>query len=358
MPSPHPVAPFLDQLVQPPSSALDLGYRMPAEWEAQQAVWVDPPHHPETWPGCLSQAQAQFQRFIDELAMVVPVRHLAELGVETVDSWIRDTGPIFVVRSLEYAEASSSPGPSLPRLALHDFHFNSWGGKYEARQPDDLSPQYVARHLNIPLWIHPMVLEGGSVDVNGQGALLTTGQCLLNKNRNPLMKKRDIEKSLHQALGAEHIIWLPGGIIGDDTDGHVDDIARFIKADTVAGLRAPANHPDKPMLDRNWKVLQKARDQNGQKLNLVMLPVPEPIFYDFPADRFLFAGRRPVAASYANFFMCNQKVFVPVFGQATDDQACRVLEDALSGWRIVPIRAEFLVVGMGSLHCLTQQQPA
>ena len=218
-------------------------------------------------------------------------------------------------------------------------------------------PQHIAKKLGIPLWIHDMVLEGGSIDVNGKGTVMTTEQCLLNKNRNPRKSRDAIISEVHAALGTRHAIWLPGGIIGDDTDGHIDDIARFVNPNTVVGIRAPSGHPDAAMLDQNWDALNQATDQDGKKLNVIPLPVPQPIKYNFPADRFGPGGVNPVPASYANFIIANGAVFVPVFGQKTDDEALKTLESAMPGYKVYGIRAEFLVVGLGAFHCLSQQQP-
>ncbi len=355
---PHPRIPDFDKLTQLTGSAQAMGYRMPAEWEPLLRVWVDPPHNGHTWPGCLPLAQQQFAAFMAALAKFVEVKPVRELGITINDSWIRDYGPIFVLRD-DRADATdaSSSAVTLPRKVLHDFHFNAWGGKYEVRDHDDVVPQHIALHFNLPLFLHEDVLEGGSIDVNGCGTVMTTGQCLLNKNRNPHLKKRDLEKMLHEALGTSHVIWLPGGILGDDTDGHIDDIARFVNPTTIVGLRAPKDHPDHEILDRNWRVLKRARDPKGQKFDVVELPVPQPILYDFPADRYGGPGVRPVPASYANFIIANAGVIVPIFGQPTDDLALRTLEQVMPQHTIIGVRAEHLVVGLGAFHCLTMQEP-
>ncbi len=349
---PHPRISDFDKLTLLPGSARAMGYRMPAEWEPMLRVWVDPPHNTHTWPGCLTEAQQQFARFTAALSEFVQVQPVRELGIVTNDSWIRDYGPIFVLRD----DLQNAPTDQ-PRKALHDFHFNAWGGKYEVRDLDDVVPQHIASHFHLPMFLHEQVLEGGSIEVNGCGTVMTTGQCLLNKNRNPHLKKRALETLLHDALGTNQIIWLPGGILGDDTDGHIDDIARFVNPTTIVGLRAPENHPDHEILDRNWRVLKRARDAKGQKFDVVELPVPQPILYDFPADRFTSGGVRPIPASYANFLIANGGVLVPTFGQPTDEQALRTLEQVMPQHRIVGIRAEHLVVGLGSFHCLTMQEP-
>jgi len=351
----HPRTRFAKSLKRLRGNARSLGYRMPAEWEPLARVWLTPPYNPETWPGCLPKAQAQFRRFMAELRKSVTVATTQSLKIATNDSWIRDYGPIFVVRD---ATREAAPSSALPRKAAHDFRFNGWGGKYEVRDKDDLVPQHIARYLDVPLWIHDMVLEGGSIDVNGVGTVMTTEQCLLNKNRNPRKTRARIIAELHEALGTRHVIWLPGGIIGDDTDGHIDDIARFVNPTTVVGIRAPKGHQDYQMLNKNWKALQSARDQDGRKLTIIPLPVPDPILYNFPPDRFGPGGVNPVPASYANFLIANGAVLVPIFGQKSDNDALRTLEKAMPGYRIVGLRAEHLVVGLGSFHCLSQQEPA
>ncbi|MFP4145566.1 MAG: agmatine deiminase family protein [Phycisphaeraceae bacterium] len=354
----HPRINQFERITRPEASAGELGYRMPAEWEPQACVWVARPHNAETWPGCLEQARQQFDDWVEAMHAHVPVSTTDELNVPTNDSWIRDFGPIFVVRDESVPSATDSKGRPLPPLAAHDFIFNGWGGKYEQRELDDKVPQHIARAVGVPLWVHDFVLEGGSVDVNGRGTLLTTEQCLLGPNRNPDFDKAGIEQELRDALGVSNIIWLPGGIEGDDTDGHVDDVARFVSEDTVVAIQAPRDHPDHDVLWANRKALEQARDQDGGRLNVVPLPVPEPLWYDYPADRFGAGGRQIVPASYANFLISNGAVFVPVFGQASDDQALRTLDEVLPGHTVVPVRAEWLVIGLGAVHCLSQQQPA
>lgn len=341
---PHERIAEYDGLNLQAASAVSLGYRMPGEFEPLSSVWLAPPFNPETWPGCLDRAQKQFADWVDLMRKVVPVSTTDGLGIDTNDSWIRDFGPIFVVRETENGHG--------PAIACHDFHFNTWGGKYEVRDLDDVVPQKIAAKLRLPIWVHDFVLEGGSIDVNGQGTVMTTEQCLLNKNRNPDMNRQQIEARLHETLGTRHVIWLPGGIEGDDTDGHIDDVARFIAPDTVAIISAPADHPDHAMTQRNLKALRLDKDQDGQPLRIVELPVPEPILYDYPE------GRYPMPASYANFLIANGHVFMPTFGQAADDRALGVLAGAMPGYSLVPVPAQWLVAGLGALHCLSQQQPA
>jgi agmatine deiminase len=333
-----------NQCVTPGGSASALGYRMPAEWEMLSCVWLSSPENQETWPGCLGKAQKQFADWVDLMRKAVVVRTTQEVGIETDDAWIRDYGPIFVVRDADDGQGAA--------LACHDFRFNTWGGKYETRGRDDVVPQHIARELGLPIWVHDFVLEGGSIDVNGQGTAMTTAQCLLNPNRNPDKSRQQIETKLHETLGTRHVIWLPGGIHGDDTDGHIDDVARFVTPNTVAAVSAPPGHRDHDVTQANLRALRAAVDQDGEPLGVIELPVPEPIYYDYPD------GRGLLPASYANFLFANGHLFVPVFGQHADDRALEVLSRALPGYRVVPVRADRLVVGLGALHCLSQQQPA
>lgn len=312
---------------------------MPAEWEPQCAVWICPPTNPETWPDRLDQAQAQFAQFINNLEPFVRVRDVRELGAQPYDAWIRDYGPLFV----KHRRQST--------LACHDFVFNSWGRKYEPWDQEDRVARYIARHLDCRSWRHDMVLEGGAIDVNGQGLVLTTRPCLLHPNRNPTLSRAQIERRLCDVLGTDRVIWLPGGIDGDDTDGHVDQVARFIQPGMVAAVRAPADHPDHTSLEDNWQVLAQ------QPVNLVELPLPDPMFFDFPSSRFGPAHRQRLPASYANFLISNGALFVPIFGQQADDRALRRLDDAMANHKILGIRCEHLLIGLGTLHCLTMQQP-
>lgn len=313
------------------------GYRLPAEFEPQSRVWLTTPHNPDTWPGCLDEAQTQFESFTNKLAQFVEVKTTQSSNIETNDSWIRDYGPIFVMKENE--------------IVIHDFTFNAWGNKCDDHELDNIVPQHIARKLNLPIWIHDFVLEGGSIDTNGRGTLLTTEQCLLNPNRNPSMSRDQIEQQLHSAFGTTNIIWLPDGIEGDDTDGHVDDVARFIDPHTIAAVRANESHPDHTALERNWQTL------TNHDFNLVELPAPNPILFDYPKNRYYDAGPQPLPASYANFVITNNAVIVPTFGQTTDDIAIRTLEHAMPSHKVIGLRAEHLIVGRGAYHCLSMHEP-
>jgi agmatine deiminase len=367
---PHPRIPDFADLRRCPAPAGSLDYRLPAEWEPQSCVYLALPRLETTWPGVLEAAIAQHEALIEALRRVTPVCMLDALDIPTDDAWVRDYGPIFVVHSPHQAEDEPrpkrlvSPDPDAPppsppdpanALACHDFHFANWGGKYGPAPNDDVVPQHIARHLDLRIWVHDWTLEGGAIDTDGRGTLLTTRQCLLNPNRfadATTPDREQIEQQLHDTLGITRVIWLPGGIAGDDTDGHVDDVARFIAPYRVAAVAAPPGHPDHDITRRNLSTLA------ANKLDVVQLPAPDPIHHDYPADDSGPAQRRPVPASYANFLISNGRVFLPTFSQPTDDLAARALDDAMPGHTIVPLPAEALVVGLGAFHCLTMQQPA
>lgn len=327
---------------------------MPAEWEPHEAVWLTRPHNPETWPGVLQQAAAQWRAFVDALAEVVNVRVTQEHGIATNDSWVRDYGPVFV----EPADTATAdqPGPD-PLLAV-DYRFNAWGRKYEPFHADDAAGAAIAEAAGCSPLLREIVLEGGAIDVDGRGGLLTTEQCLLHPNRNAGLDREAYERRFAEDLGVTRTIWLPGGIEGDDTDGHVDDVARFLAPGLVACVHAPPGHPDHHVTSRNLAALSGARDASGRPLTVVELPVPEPRTFDYPPDRFGPGGTATVPASYANFLISNRRVFVPTFAQPSDKAALRILDDAMPDYKIVPIRADVLVVGLGTLHCLSLQQPA
>ncbi|MEM8738441.1 MAG: agmatine deiminase family protein [Planctomycetota bacterium] len=314
-----------------PPAAATPPYRWPAEWEPLDAVWVIPPDNPETWPGCLDQAQSQHAAWCDAMREVVTVRTPGERGIATDDAWIRDFGPLFV-------------WDAAGKLVVQDFRFNGWGQKYEDRPRDDALTGRLAEALGLACLRHDGVLEGGALDTDGRGTLLTTTQCLLHPNRNGPTDPSAVEHRLQQTLGITRIVWLdlPAGTLpGDDTDGHVDNAARFLRPCTVAVH---------PRLD--------VTPLRHAGLEVVVLPEPAPLFYDYPADRFGPAKRMRLPCSYANFLIANGRIFVPTFGQPTDDPARRRLDEAMPHHTPVPVRAEHLVVGQGALHCLSMQQPA
>lgn len=338
-----------------------LGFRMPAEWEPHAGTWVSFPR-PEgiSFPGLYERVPALWLRMIEELSLGEDVhvnvldahdeaRIAALVGasprarrervhlhrIPTNEPWCRDHGPIFVTR----------PG----EVAIVDWGYNAWGGKYPPFDRDDAVPSRVAELLGLRVFRPGIVMEGGSLDVNGRGTLLTTESCLLNPNRNPALDRAAIERHLRDYLGVRHVIWLGDGIAGDDTDGHVDDITRFVAPDTIVTVVEPdpADENHQPLAE-NVERLRAARDQDGRPFTIVELPMPSPVVRD----------EQRLPASYANFYVGNEAVLVPVFADPRDADALAVLERCFPGRRVVGIDSRDLVWGLGAFHCATQQQPA
>ncbi|HEX7034969.1 MAG TPA: agmatine deiminase family protein [Pseudomonadales bacterium] len=333
---------------------------MPPVWAPHQATWFSWPHNVETWPGgrlaraerALAEAVAKLSRHEHVYLNVLNERHaehvrrllpagtnLAAVSLEPIptdDAWCRDHGAIFVF---------DGDG----RLTALDFRFNAWGDKYPPYDRDDAVPPQMAARLGVPVVSVDYVLEGGSIDVNGAGTLLTTTQCLLNPNRNPERSQGEIEAMLHEYLGAERVLWLGDGIVGDDTDGHVDDITRFVAEDTVVTAVEPdPADPNHRPLAENRERLDGFRLADGRALNVVELPMPEPVR----------SGAERLPASYANFYIANGLVLVPVFGCDRDADALGVLRGCFPGRDVVGIDCRDVVFGLGTLHCLSQQVPA
>jgi len=340
-----------------------LGFRMPAEWEPHAATWLAWPHKEESWPGNFGPIPAVWVEMVRALAphervnilvndatAAASVRDLLQVAqvprdavslhlIPTNDAWARDHGPTFVTRQVD----------GCSELAAIDWIYNAWGGKYPPWELDDVVPQKIAPLLGIRLFEPGIVLEGGSIDVNGSGTLLTTEACLLNPNRNPHLSRAQIERYLRDYLGVRHILWLGEGIAGDDTDGHIDDLARFVDPATVVTvLESNPRDQNYEPLHANYERLRQMTDQDGRALRVLTLPMPEPVYYD---------GQR-LPASYANFYIANSVVLVPVFGDPHDGEALRRLQQVFPRRRIVGIQARELVWGLGAFHCVTQQQPA
>ncbi len=346
-----------------------LGYHLPAEWETHEATWIAWPHNLTDWPGRFAPIPWVYSEIVRKLSPGETVRILVNskeheararrviqrAGVDlkrveffrfpTDRGWTRDFGPIFLKRA-------TSPR----RLAVVRFRFNAWA-KYPEWHNDDLIPQRAARSLKIPLLPakagkHDFVLEGGSIDVNGKGTLLTTEECLLDPKvqvRNPGLGKEQIEVALRENLGVQNILWLGRGIAGDDTHGHVDDLCRFVNAKTVVlcSEENPAD-PNYAILQENRERLKDMRLEDGSRIEVVPLPMPSPVFFD---------GQR-LPASYANFYIANAVVLVPTFNDPKDRIALGTLAELFTDRPVVGIHAVDLVWGLGTLHCLTQQQPS
>jgi agmatine deiminase len=334
---------------------------MPAEWAPHEATWLSWPHNRDSWPGVFAGVEPAMVEFVRALAASEPV-HINVLDAEheahvrrllaaaapperlhfhqfpTNDAWCRDHGAIFVVR----------PGADAPRLAL-DFGYNAWGGKYPPFDRDQAIARQMAEALDVPRFQLDMILEGGSIEVNGEGVLLTTEQCLLNPNRNPDLDRATIEANLRGTLGVEQIVWLGDGIEGDDTDGHIDDLTRFVAPDVLVTVMEPnvrdANH--KPLAENRERLEDLRLGPRGVKPTILELPMPEPQYLD----------DQRLPASYANFYIANEAVLVPVFNCRQDAEALSVLRECFPQRRVVPIDCTTLVAGLGTLHCLSQQVP-
>src|SRR6185312_9181792 len=256
----------------------------------------------------------------------------------TNDAWCRDHGPVFVQRTTAHGVEQ----------AIVDWGYNAWGDKYPPYDLDDVIPTKIAQHFDLPVYHPGIVMEGGSVDFNGKGTVLTTTACLLNKNRNPHLNQQQIEEYLTKYYGVKQVLWLGDGIIGDDTDGHIDDITRFVNEDTVVTV-IEENKQDEnyDILQENLRTLKTMRLLNGKQLNIIELPMPDPVYYD---------GQR-LPASYANFYIANTSVIVPTYRSENDRKALDILQTCFPGRKVVGIDSTHIIWGLGSFHCLSQQEP-
>ena len=352
---------------QTPAAA---GFTMPAEWETHEATWLAWPHHPTDWPGKLDTIRWVYGEIVRKLAPGELVRllvrdraekeqarrYLTRAGADvgrvhfvvhpTNRGWTRDSGPLFVRRRAGRKSAT----------AIVHFHFNAWA-KYDDWQLDRKVPETAARLLHQPLFHaehggRAFVLEGGGIDVNGRGTLLTTEECYLDpmvQVRNPGLGRTEIEETLKDYLGVSQVFWLAAGPAGDDTHGHIDDICRFVNPRTVV-LVSESNRRDlnyRPLAE-NWERVRDLRLEDGTRPEVIPLPMPAPLHFE---------GTR-LPASYANFYMGNAAVLVPTFNDPHDRVALGILADLFPDRAVVGIHAVDLVLGFGTLHCLTQQQPA
>ena len=334
------------------------GFSMPAEWAPHESTWLSWPHKRESWPGKFEPVEPVMVKLVAALSRHERVRinvldetherHVAGLlegrvdagnvrlhRIPTDDAWCRDHGAIFL----------SGPGGALHAL---DLRFNAWGGKYLPYDRDDAVAPQMAQALGVACTSVDLVLEGGSIDVNGAGALLTTEQCLLHPNRNPGLDRAQIEQCLRTLLGVRQVLWLGDGVAGDDTDGHIDDLTRFVAEDTVVTVveadRGDENHAP---LAENRERLAAMRLADGRPLRVHEIQMPRPVV--FQGDR--------LPASYANFYVGNRTVVMPAFDDPADEPARRVLAACFPGREVVPIDCTDLVLGLGTFHCLTQQVP-
>ncbi len=366
-------------------SPSQLGFRMPAEWEPHAATWIAWPHNREDWPGKFGPIPWVYAEIVRLLSRTEPVHivvrdgamkhraanRLDAAGVDidrvrffkaaTDRVWLRDSGPTFVVRDQEVpAVEGGEAADGVPgRIGLIEWKFNAWA-KYDNYRDDRRLPRRLSKWLGLPRWVPRVeqegrqvrvVMEGGAIDVNGRGTVLTTEECLLGEvqARNPGLGRAEVERVLGDYLGARHVIWLGRGIVGDDTHGHVDDLARFVDPRTVVTVVEPrTDDPNHEPLQDNLERLQTARDQDGEPLRVVELPMPRPV---------VFEGVR-LPASYANFYIANGVVLVPTFNDPADRTALNTLAQVFPDREVVGVHCVDLVLGLGTLHCLSQQQPA
>jgi len=334
--------------------------RFPAEWEIQEAIWFAWPTRMDTWPGLHAQIRSDFAALYALAARFQKVRvlcpkseqavvraQIASIGGDlaaiefydytTDDVWCRDFGPIFL---------QGEDG----RLVASSWEYNAWGEKFSAFKKDNGAPDWIAEALDIDCLEYPLILEGGAIESNGAGALLTTEAVLLNPNRSAEKGREAIEATLKSAFGLSQVHWLKDGLIGDDTDGHIDNLARFFAPDGILyAWPSEGDAANKAALAENLTRLQSFRQVNGAPYRLEPLPLPEPIFLD---------GQQ-LAASYLNFLVLNGAVLVPVYHQPESDQrALDILAKCFPGREIEPFDCRDILREGGALHCLSQPQPA
>src|SRR5438874_11699068 len=347
-------------MTAPTQAPAELGYRMPAEWEPQAATWLSWPRRegisfPDSFDRVLPALREMVAALVESEPVCINVingAHEAEARavldalpqqecityyeIPTNEPWCRDHGPIFLTRKTD------------PKLAIVDWDYNAWGNKYPPFDLDEVVPTRIAEILKAPVFYPRMILEGGSIEVNGAGALLTSESCLLNKNRNPKLSRDEIEQRLRDYLGVRDVLWLGDGIAGDDTDGHIDDLTRFVSERTVVTVI------ERNRDDENYQPLQEnlARlgemEIGGRTTDIITLPMPTKIVRE---------GMR-LPASYANFYIANTCVLVPRFADPNDEAALSILRDCFPDRRVIGIDFRELIWGLGTFHCLTQQQPA
>lgn len=338
----------------------ELGFYFPAEFAQHEATWLSFPHKEASWPGKINTIYPNYSAFVKELALSEKVRvnvndeamktfaikHFEKAGVDmnqveffiqpTNDAWCRDHGPAFLLNK------------NTKQKAIVDWGYNAWGNKYPPYDLDDVIPTLIAKQFNLPVFYPGIVMEGGSVEFNGKGTLLTSTACLLNPNRNPHLNQEQIEKYLCDYYGVEQVLWVDEGIIGDDTDGHIDDTVRFVNANTVLTVvEEKKSDENYELLQHNLKQLKQMRLLNGQQLNIVELPMPDLIIYE----------EQPLPASYANFYIANKSVIVPTYRCAKDDKALQIIQQCFPDRKVVGIDSTDIIWGLGSFHCLSQQEP-
>lgn len=335
------------------------GYRFPSEWHPHRATWLSWPHNTNSWPGKISTVYKPYCEFIKAVATGEMVcinvadtkmeaqarQYLQEVGADfsrisfyhhpTNDAWCRDHGPAFIIKEKE--------------KAIVNWNYNAWGEKYPPYDLDNQIPGLIAGKLGLDVFNPGIVMEGGSVDFNDQGIILTTKACLLNENRNPHLSQAQIEQYLMDFYGASQIWWLGDGIVGDDTDGHVDDITRFVNDHTVVTVVEPDEADENHVpLQENVETLKSFRLPDGNSLKVVELPMPKPVIYE----------DQRLPASYANFYIANSCVVMPTYRDPQNDPvALEILKGLFTDREVIGIDSTDIVWGLGSFHCLSQQEP-
>lgn len=352
----------MEQAIDTTKPPKELGYYFPAEFAPHAATWLSWPHKEASWPDKMDAIFPYYAQFIktvaehekvninilDEPMKALATLHLQEAGADlskieffyhpTNDAWCRDHGPAFLI----------NPKAEQKKVIV-DWGYNAWGNKYPPYDLDDVIPTVIGKHYNIPVFHPGIVMEGGSVEFNGAGTLLTSTACLLNPNRNPHLNQAQIEDYLRNYYGVEQILWVEDGIVGDDTDGHIDDTVRFVNADTVLTV-IEENKEDEnyELLQNNLKQLQQMRLLNGKPLNIIELPMPDAVIHE----------EQRLPASYANFYIANGVVVVPTFRCAKDEKALQIIQSCFPTRKVVGIDSTEIIWGLGSFHCLSQQEPA
>ncbi|MBI1343471.1 MAG: agmatine deiminase family protein [Terrimonas sp.] len=355
----HPNLAFPEDSVPTPK---ELGYYFPAEFAPHVATWLSWPHKEASWPGKIETIYPSYARFIRELTsgeivrinvsdtrmQAFAVNHLQKVGVDlakvefyfhpTNDAWCRDHGPAFLI----------NPEAAIKKIIV-DWGYNAWGNKYPPYDLDDVIPTLIGKEFGLPVYHPGIVMEGGSVEFNGKGTLITSTACLLNPNRNPQLNQELIEAYLYNYYGVEQVLWVDEGIVGDDTDGHIDDTVRFVNEDTVLTvIEENRNDANYGLLQHNLQQLQKMRLLNGKQLNIVELPMPDEMIYE----------DQRLPCSYANFYIANHAVIVPIFNCPGDDRALQIIQQCFPERKVVGIDSSDIIWGLGSFHCLSQQEPA
>ena len=335
---------------------------MPAEWARHEATWLTYPKNPDSWPGKIETIYPSYHLFVktlaegekvhinvDDEAMLQHVKaelekidcNIQNISLHIIpsnDAWCRDHGPAFLLNH------------NAPKLrAIVNWNHNAWGGKYPYELDTEVPVHIHDLMPDLPLFSPDIVMEGGSIDVNGCGDLLTTTSCLLNPNRNPHLNQDQIEGYLRDYYGVENIIWLGEGIVGDDTDGHVDDLTRFVSPDTILTVVEEDTWDENyEPLQKNLRMLKRCRLANGKQPTIVEMPMPDVVFYD----------NQRLPASYANFYIANDKVIFPTYRCLADNEAAYILEACFPDREIIGIDSTDIIWGLGSFHCLSQQMPA